>query len=170
MMSIIASEDPAAFAKEDLRLIRGKVTPEEYGKLVRIQQGFGEESPAVAAFSLGRFSKLLSGPSTSETGFTPLVREASFVPDQKTAFPSSGQPARESETLLPSEMDIGGINARSHTGQPQAAGARTRSRRDKHKSSQRRQGQTSNRRPKENGQPGGYRRNIFARIAERANR
>jgi hypothetical protein len=111
IMNIMASENPATFAKEDLRLIRGKVTPEEYSKLARIQQGFGEESPAVAAFSLGRFSKLLSGPSTSETGFTPLVREASFVPDQKTALPSSGQPARESETLLPSEMDIGSINA-----------------------------------------------------------
>jgi hypothetical protein len=112
MMNIMASENPAAFVKEDLRLVRGKVTPEEYDKLVRIRQGFDKERPAVAAFSLGRFSKLLRQPSASETGFTPLVRQASFAPGQKTAFPSNGQSVRESETLLPSEMDIGDINAK----------------------------------------------------------
>ena len=39
MMNIMASENPAAFAKEDLRLIRGKVTLEEYDRLARLQRG-----------------------------------------------------------------------------------------------------------------------------------
>jgi len=49
MMNIMASENPAAFAKEDLRLIRGKVAPEEYARFGRIQQGLVSSSATADA-------------------------------------------------------------------------------------------------------------------------
>ncbi|WCM25759.1 hypothetical protein NDN01_17175 [Sphingomonas sp. QA11] len=110
MMSIMASENPAAFAKEDLRLIRGKVAPEEYGRLGAIQLGLGEERPN-AVSSLGKISKLLGRPSISQTGFAPLIQQAAFVGGQKAVLPSGRQVVRGLETLPSSEMEIGDINA-----------------------------------------------------------
>ncbi|WCM26992.1 hypothetical protein NDN01_23905 [Sphingomonas sp. QA11] len=49
MMNIMASENPAAFAKEDLRLVRGKVTREEYDRFVQIQHGLSGSRPPIYA-------------------------------------------------------------------------------------------------------------------------
>jgi len=59
MMNLIASQNPAAFAKEDLRLVRGKVTPEEYETFVRLQRSIRESGAVNDNATLHRvFGKL----------------------------------------------------------------------------------------------------------------
>jgi len=62
MMNIMASENPAAFAREDLRLVRSKVTRKEYDRFVQIQQGLSGGRPAIYAVTQHRTLAQASSP------------------------------------------------------------------------------------------------------------
>ncbi|MFA6113561.1 MAG: peptidoglycan recognition family protein [Sphingomonas sp.] len=94
MMNIIASENPAAFAKEDLRLIRGKVTQEEYGKFQRLQRGLGQETPSGVAALQRRVADVIGpyfGLATQIRGGG-VLRNASAGADKRITFDSNGRP------------------------------------------------------------------------------
>lgn len=104
MMNLIASQNPAAFAKEDLRLVRGKVTPEEYDAFVRQQQAIGRYPPGNEAVIQQRIGGMVNRwtPSarSSETNGT---GNASFMP---IAMMKGGDSASQDRTatLQPSEQ------------------------------------------------------------------
>jgi hypothetical protein len=55
-LNLMATQMPDAFAREDLRLSQGLVTPEEYDRFVRLQQGMGGYPPAGDAVTQGRIA------------------------------------------------------------------------------------------------------------------
>ncbi|WEJ98470.1 MAG: hypothetical protein P0Y59_16150 [Candidatus Sphingomonas phytovorans] len=94
MMNIMASENPAAFATEDLRLLRGKMAPEEYDKFVRLQRGGSENQPAAGAVTqwrtVQRFRPEL-GMSHQTLGARGL-RNASASKSDRITFDQNGRP------------------------------------------------------------------------------
>jgi hypothetical protein len=81
MMNLIASQNPTAFAKEDLRLVRGKVTPEEYDAFVRQQQAAGRYPPGNEAVTQQRIGRMVNQRTPyARSGGSNAAGDAAFVP------------------------------------------------------------------------------------------
>ena len=92
MMNIMASENPAAFVKEDLRLVRGKVAPEEYDRLVRLQEGSNSSSTSPDTATRPRmFSTIVGQTLRSDQRSTVSLRPAAYTPSE--SLPDDGMQA-----------------------------------------------------------------------------
>lgn len=124
MMNLIASQNPAAFAKEDLRLVRGKVTPEEYDRFDRIKRGLDSGMPGGTAMQRRIFDTVGGRDFVPGSSPPPSLYPASYTPSQNQAEGDSQTivaPTTVDETVARGEIAVpvpGKRNRKSRKNRP----------------------------------------------------
>ncbi|MDB5705971.1 MAG: hypothetical protein JWN66_3087, partial [Sphingomonas bacterium] len=112
-LNLMATQMPDAFAREDLRLSRDLVTPAEYDRFVRLQQGMGGYPPAGDAVTQGRIGDAMGQAIGDRAGisaegdragpFRDIVAKA----DDHVTFGRGGRPVTgtDGKSLLESTLE-----------------------------------------------------------------
>lgn len=116
VMNLMATQNPEAFAREDLRLVQDLLTPEEYARFGRLQQGMNT-SPSSAGSLIQR--RLLDGvePYRADWG---TVGAANLRPAAYARLETSGEDGGQT-AQVPADQTAGQTPAPIEAGQPTPA-------------------------------------------------